>query len=241
MADAVIYARVSTEEQAKYGASIDAQIDRCGLHARTLDIPVSGVFSDQGWSASNIRRPAMEDMLTLIRNGTPYQVGSIIVTDLDRLTRNMADLCTLMDLFRRHNVSLIGVTGKISADTADDEFMLNIQGAMAQRERRKTSERVKSTMTFIRQEQGWCVGPPPYGWSAVPHDGPGRALHPKPQELHTIRSARHLRMNGYSYQRIADELGLGHRRQALRVCESPMREEMKVVPGVGYRFRTASD
>jgi len=58
-----IYVRVSTEEQAKEGLSIDAQIDKCKSFCHARGWEVFKVYKDAGYSAGSLNRPALELMI----------------------------------------------------------------------------------------------------------------------------------------------------------------------------------
>ena len=59
----VVYVRVSTEEQAKSGYSIDAQIQRCEDFARRHKISIIASFKEEGKSAKTLNRPELQKML----------------------------------------------------------------------------------------------------------------------------------------------------------------------------------
>ena len=63
MKNALIYCRVSTEEQAKEGYSLDAQEKFCTKFAENDDYRIVGVFRDEGKSATSLNRPALQDLL----------------------------------------------------------------------------------------------------------------------------------------------------------------------------------
>src|SRR3989344_1505770 len=58
-----IYSRVSTEEQAKEGLSVDAQIDKCESFCKARGWEVFKVYKDSGFSAGSLNRPALELLL----------------------------------------------------------------------------------------------------------------------------------------------------------------------------------
>ncbi|HHY15307.1 MAG TPA: recombinase family protein, partial [Firmicutes bacterium] len=78
-----VYARVSTEEQAKHGFGIAAQIRACqalAQEAQTL------VFTDEGVSGETLNRPALEALREQIEQGF---VTTVICLDPDRLSRKL--------------------------------------------------------------------------------------------------------------------------------------------------------
>ena len=64
MEKAVIYARVSSEEQAKHGFSIENQKRQCAEFAEHNGYYVVKVFVDEGKSAKNLDRPEIQDLIS---------------------------------------------------------------------------------------------------------------------------------------------------------------------------------
>ena len=86
MTNAYIYARVSTEEQAKEGQSIEAQLRMCRKYADENNLEVINAFVDEGKSATTMNRQALQEML-----GSLKSVSIILVQDTDRIARNTLD------------------------------------------------------------------------------------------------------------------------------------------------------
>ena len=63
MEKAVVYARVSSEEQAKHGFSIDNQKRQCIEFAEKQGYSVTKVFVDEGKSAKNLERPEIQELM----------------------------------------------------------------------------------------------------------------------------------------------------------------------------------
>src|ERR1700733_13747230 len=94
---ACIYKRVSTEERAQIiEGSLDSQEHRLRQFVEFKNAQQPGwggvveVYSDEGLSAKDTRRPAFQRMMRDIRKG---RVNLILVTDLSRLSRNILDFC----------------------------------------------------------------------------------------------------------------------------------------------------
>ena len=101
MLETGIYVRVSTEEQAQEGYSIRAQEEKLRDYARLKEWLVYKIYMDEGISGKNItERPAINEMLEDIEKG---KVKNVLVFKIDRLTRNTADLISLIDLFNDHD------------------------------------------------------------------------------------------------------------------------------------------
>ena len=81
-----IYVRVSTEEQAKEGLSIYAQIDKCKSFCNARDWDVFKIYKDAGYSAGSLNRPALE---LLLRDAKEKKFNIILVYKIDRFSRKL--------------------------------------------------------------------------------------------------------------------------------------------------------
>ena len=64
---AVGYVRVSTEDQAKEGVSLDNQKSKIKAYCQLKDLELREVIEDAGISANNLRRPGVQKVLRLAR------------------------------------------------------------------------------------------------------------------------------------------------------------------------------
>ena len=104
-----IYIRVSTEEQAKHGYSIDSQKEVCASFAQTMGYEVAQVFADEGESAKDLNRPALQELMLFCNKKN--NIKAIIVWKLDRLSRNTSDYhAILKPLLMKHDIKLLSVT-----------------------------------------------------------------------------------------------------------------------------------
>src|SRR5680860_383415 len=99
----VAYCRVSTEEQAAEGFSIEGQTDRLRAYATAHDLGGVTVISDPGLSGKSLDRPGLQQILAMAGQG---HLGHVLVWRLDRLSRNLGDLILLADTFTTAGVGL---------------------------------------------------------------------------------------------------------------------------------------
>ena len=78
-----IYVRVSTQEQAMNGHSIDEQEERARKYCDAMNWTVYKVYRDGGFSGANTDRPALKQMIRDIKKGC---VNKVLVYKLDRLS-----------------------------------------------------------------------------------------------------------------------------------------------------------
>lgn len=83
---AVGYIRVSTQEQAHEGVSIDAQRDKLRAYCKTMEIKLVQVYANEGISGGTMERPGLQATLGALKQG---RANTLIVVKLDRLTRSV--------------------------------------------------------------------------------------------------------------------------------------------------------
>lgn len=145
MADkCVIYIRVSTEEQAKHGYSIDSQKEICSNFAKTMGYEVAQIFADEGLSAKDLNRPALQDLMLFCNKKN--QIKAVIVWKLDRLSRNTADYhATLKPLLMKNEIKLLSVT-EGNDESISGDLARNIWISFAEYERKMIAMRVNAGM-----------------------------------------------------------------------------------------------
>jgi DNA invertase Pin-like site-specific DNA recombinase len=121
----VAYCRVSTEEQAEEGYSIDGQANRLKAYAELHELGDVVVLSDPGKSGKDLNRPGLQQVLEMVDRG---HVGHVLVWRLDRLSRNLGDLIGLADRFGQKGVSLHSFTEKLGLLATSSGFGLGVAG-----------------------------------------------------------------------------------------------------------------
>ena len=84
---AVIYLRVSTEDQVEHGFSLSGQRDECTKKAFSLGATEIIEYTDQGISGSIFERPALQSALARLKVGG---VSHFVCLDTSRLSRSVA-------------------------------------------------------------------------------------------------------------------------------------------------------
>lgn len=155
-----IYSRVSTEEQAKEGLSIDAQIDKCKSFCNARDWNLFKVYKDAGYSAGTLNRPALE---LLLRDAQEAKFDIILVYKIDRFSRNLKDLILVLDELKSKKINFTSVTEQIDTTSAMGEAFFQIIGVFAQLERGMVKERVE--LAFERKIKfGEALFRAPFGY-----------------------------------------------------------------------------
>src|SRR5215471_10885691 len=158
------YVRVSTDRQADRGVSLEAQAEKIRAMATVHNAELLDTIVDGGESAKSLQRPGMERLLALVDR---KQVDAVIVAKLDRLTRSVKDLCTLLERFERRGVALISVAESLDTSSAAGRLVLNIMTAVSQWEREAIGERTRDARSHKRTN-GERVGNLAYGSRLAP-------------------------------------------------------------------------
>lgn len=159
-----LYCRVSTDEQAREGVSLDEQSERLKAYCRAMGWSVEvQLFIDDGYSAKNLDRPELKRLLQAVKNGT---VSRIMVTKLDRMSRRLLDLLNLIDLFQDYEVSFVSISESFDTNTPSGRLTLQVLGAVAEFERERIRERVFENMLHAATTGKWLTQSP-YGYDLV--------------------------------------------------------------------------
>ncbi len=194
----VAYCRVSTEEQADEGFSIEGQTDKLRLYASLRDLGEVTVITDPGLSGKNLKRPGLQQLLAAVEAG---HVSHVILWRLDRLSRNLGDLILLADLFGECGVGLHSVSENLDLSSASGRMFYNVLGSFAQYFREQLSENVKMGNERAVKEGRWINRP------KTGYDLNHRVLAPN-EDAARVQEVFRLRGKGTSYRMIEDHTGI---------------------------------
>jgi site-specific DNA recombinase len=135
---AAIYARVSSDRQ-KEDKTIASQTTSLREYAQTqgYTVPPDWVFEDEGYSGATLARPGLERLRDLVSAG---QIQAVLIYGPDRLSRKYAYQVLLLEEFSRHGVQTVFLRG-VSAQTPEEQLLVQFQGMIAEYERAQISER----------------------------------------------------------------------------------------------------
>lgn len=155
------YCRVSSDEQAAHGISIEAQRDILNGYAAMSQSEIR-IFEDAGFSGKNTDRPALQKLLAAVRSGG---VSSVVVWKLDRLSRSLRDTLSMIeDVLAPAGVTLVSVTESIDTSTPSGRMMLNLLASFAQLEREQDSDRVVMAHKHLARDCKYLGGHIPLGY-----------------------------------------------------------------------------
>lgn len=158
-----IYTRVSTEDQAKEGFSLDAQLDKLRSYCKARGWEIAGEYIDDGYSGRTTRRPAYQKMMQEMDKW-----DAILVIKMDRIHRNSKNFMLMMEQLRANNKEFVSMTESLDTSTAMGRFVMDIIQRIAQLESEQIGERV-----YIGMEQKAKMGDGllgfniPYGYDYI--------------------------------------------------------------------------
>jgi site-specific DNA recombinase len=157
-----LYVRVSTEEQAKEGFSIETQVEKLTTYAKFQGWVNTEIFADEGHSAKDMHRPQMERLINLIKE---KKIAAVCTMAVDRLSRNLLDMMQFIDLCDKHGTAYICATLNFDTSTPIGRMILQILAAFAEFERAMISDRVRTVMSEIAEQNGSYLRKPPFGYA----------------------------------------------------------------------------
>jgi site-specific DNA recombinase len=150
------YCRVSTEEQAEEGWSIEGQTDKLRAYSSLHDLGEITVISDPGISGKNMLRPGLQQLLAAVEAG---HASHVIVWKLDRLSRSLRDLMEMRDTFDKYGVKLHSVCENLDMSSPAGRWFFSMMGGQAEYYREALSENVSMGLDRAVKEGRWINRP----------------------------------------------------------------------------------
>ena len=147
-----LYPRVSGHEQ-EDNYSIPEQIERMKKYCESRDWQVYKIYTDSGYTGSNMNRPGLQ---SLIKDSESGKFDMVLVYKLDRLSRSQKDVLYLVeDVFDKHGVYFSSMTENFDTSTPFGKAILGILAVFAQLEREQIKERTMMGKDSRAQEGKW--------------------------------------------------------------------------------------
>jgi site-specific DNA recombinase len=210
MQKALIYCRVSTDEQAQEGYSLDAQEKYCRQFAQNNGYDVFGVYRDEGKSGTKLDRPALQEMLAKIQQDK--SINAIFVQETDRLARNTKDHLTIKALLQKEDTRLISVAQPMLDDSPEGNMIDTILASVNQFQSDLNGRKTKKGLQE-KFDSGWWPGWAPLGYVNVASgnnqngEGERKIVKKDEQKWQIIKEGFKMYLTGrYSVEYINDEL-----------------------------------
>lgn len=197
---AIVYARVSTDEQAASGLGVEAQLHACREWARREGRVVAGEFIDDGIGGATElhKRPALVELLNEIRAG-----DVVLVAKRDRIGRDLMIGAIIEAAVTRKGGRFVSAAGEgTEGDEPSNILMRRVVDSFAEYERLVIKVRTKAALAAKRR-RGELISRMPYGCDLAPD---GKTLVPNETEVAWIGLMLRWRSEGFDARRIASEL-----------------------------------
>src|SRR3990167_5222377 len=175
---AAIYVRVSTQDQALHGFSLNAQQESLENYAKALGYEIYKIFRDEGKSAKDLKRP---EMIKMLADAETKKFSAIFIYKLDRFSRSIKDLILTIDKLKDWGIDFVSLQDRIETTSASGKLMFHIIGAFAEFERNVIGDRTKFGMQRKAHEGGF-ITKAPKGYKLV-----NKKLTVDPEEAEKVR------------------------------------------------------
>ena len=158
---AILYARVSTDEQARSGYSLAQQLEALREYAAREGYEVLEEIVDPGQSGASLERPGMDRVRDLVAAGG---ISVVLAQDRDRFAREPAYHYLLRREFEEHGTKIRAMNDR-GDDSPEGELTDGILDQLAKFERAKTTERSRrGKLRKAREGKIICGHTPGYGF-----------------------------------------------------------------------------
>ena len=162
---AVLYARVSTDEQARSGYSLAQQIEALRGYAASEGYEVLEEVQDAGQSGASLERPGMDRVRDLVAAGG---VSVVLAQDRDRFAREPAYHYLLRREFEEHGTKIRAMNGR-GDESPEGELTDGILDQLGKYERAKIAERSRrGKLRKAREGKVIATKRPHYGFRYNP-------------------------------------------------------------------------
>jgi site-specific DNA recombinase len=166
MVNAAVYTRVSTDDQAREGFSLDAQKERLAAYCEAQGWEIADYYIDDGHSGRNTKRPAYQRMMA-----EKDRWDLILVMKMDRIHRNSKNFMTMMEDLEKWGKKFTSMNESLDTSNAVGRFVVDIIQRIAQLESEQIGERTYMGMAQKAESGKGLLGfNPPYGYGIKEDD-----------------------------------------------------------------------
>ena len=156
-----VYARVSTQEQAVEGTSLEYQQEQLEKYCESRGWEIFQLYVDAGYTGKDDNRPGLKRLLT---DAKLDLFEKVVVHKLDRVSRNLRLLLELEEKLKEYGVALFSIKESIDTSFAIGRTVFQVLGLVSEWERENIVERTKSGKLQRYREGCWAGGRHPYGY-----------------------------------------------------------------------------
>lgn len=197
---AALYVRVSTEEQAQEGYSLDAQKSILRDYCISEDWVITGTYVDDGYTGTNSLRPAYKRLMSEI-----HSWDVLLVLKMDRIHRNSRNFMSMMEILDKNGKKFVSCMESLDTTNAMGRFVADMIQRLAQLESEQIGERTymgmrekAETLVNTRERNRTMGFNAPFGY--VLNDG---MMFPVPGELDIVSKIFYMYASGDTMDSIA--------------------------------------
>ena len=128
-----VYARVSSSSRDDTPlSSIEAQIESCKAYVHSQKGMgwelIETVYADDGFSGGTMERPALQQLFQDMEDG---KIDAVVIQRLDRICRNVLDICDIIPLFTIPGIALVSVNQSLDTESPQGRLMINMLTSFA--------------------------------------------------------------------------------------------------------------
>ena len=197
MKQAIGYIRVSTEQQANEGVSLEAQKAKIAAWCVTNGYELVNVFVDAGISGKSMdKRPGLQDAMKSLKKGM-----ALVSYSLSRLARSTKDALSIGETVAKRKADMVSLSEQIDTTTAAGKMMFQMLAVLAEFERNLVAERTTNALQHKKATNQKYTNITPYGFEAIE----GRLVQVQ-AEAAIVAEIQAARAGGNILQSIADNL-----------------------------------
>ena len=198
--EAVGYVRVSTEDQARNGVSLEAQSAAIHAWAASLQVSILTTCKDAGISGTGLRqRPGLQQALQVACE----KKAVLVIYSLSRLSRSTKDTLQIAERLDKAGADLVSLSERIDTTSASGKMIFRLMAVLNEFERDQVAERTAAVLQH-KKSRLEAYSPTPYGYARN-----GTTLIIDEAEQGVLRRIRQMREEGVSLRKIADALNQG--------------------------------
>ena len=194
MVKVAVYARVSTDDQAREGFSLIAQKERLEAYCEAQGWSILEFYVDEGFSGRNTRRPEYQRM---IEERDRWDL--ILVLKMDRIHRNSKNFMIMMEDLERWGKKFVSMQESLDTSNAVGRFVVDIIQRIAQLESEQIGERTYMGMAQKAESGNGILGfEAPFGYSIA-----DESLNPVENEIGVVERMFRMYLEGNTMVNIA--------------------------------------
>ncbi len=222
----IIYSRVSTDEQAQKGFSLDYQEQALILHCERMKYNIIKMYREDH-SAKNFKRPEWSNLKTFAK-ANKKEIHKILFVKWDRFSRNTEQALTVLREFDSMGIELNATEQYLDMSNSDNKMVLSIYLTAGEVERDKISSRT-ITGTYQAKREGYFTGKAPYGYDNFRNELKKSTLRPNQNSYFVKKAFMEVAMNIESVETIRQKL----KKEGMKLEKSAFSELLKNIVYIG--------